>query len=178
MHKVKWCGKVMKNEAMGGLESINIKYLWNRFTHHHKYFCSGFVNQTKSFTRSRTLGLWDKFSVSVLSCMILLSVSQFNREASGEWQRGCRGKRRGRPHTHTSTDKHTHTHTSALIHTDLCGLSTMPVFVFDRKIDRLTGREQPPWRIKARKVLVVVSRFSAIFFWNIWLIPEEHCVFS
>lgn len=79
-------------------------------------------------------------------------------------------------HTHPRTN--THTHTSALIHTDLCGLSTMPVFVFDRKIDRLTGREQPPWRIKARKVLVVVSRFSAIFFWNIWLIPEEHCVFS
>lgn len=99
-----------------------------------------------------------KVSVSVLSCMILLSVSQFNREAFGEWQWGCRGGEEGTPsHTHRTN---THTHTSALIYTDLCGLATMPVFVFDRKIDSLAGWEQPPWRIKTRKALVAVNHLS------------------
>ena len=105
----------------------------------------------------RLLDCGTKVSVSVLSCMILLSVSQFNREAFGEWQWGCRG---GGGDALTHTHVHTHTHTSALIHTDLCGLSTMPVFVFDRKIDSLAGRDQPPWRIKTRKVLVAVNHFS------------------
>lgn len=103
----------------------------------------------------RLLDCGTKVCVSVLSCMILLSVSQFNREAFGEWQWGCRGGG-GDALTHTQL----HIHTSALIHTDLCGLSTMPVFVFDRKIDSLAGREQPRWRIKTRKVLVAVNHFS------------------
>lgn len=55
-------------------------------------------------------------------------------------------------------ETHTHTHTP-LIHTDLCGLSTMPVFAFDRKIDCLAGGKQPPWRTKTGKVLVSVNHF-------------------
>lgn len=60
----------------------------------------------------RRLDCGTEVRASVLYCMILLSVSQFNREAFGEWQWGCRrGKGGGDTCTHARAHTHTRAHT-------------------------------------------------------------------